>query len=217
MPVMPAFANQKIEFTDILYIPYYVGEQVKLLRQRYFGNVVFIHINKTGGRSIEKSLNLPFEHKTALEKIDEMGKQRWERVYKFTSVRNPWDKVISHFNYRVETNQTNLRTKPIKFKEWVKLTYGNKAPLYYDIPKMFMPQLDWITDHEGKILVDFICRFENLNNDFSVLCEKLGRNATLPHINSSKHGNYREYYDDDTIEIIAKSFSRDIEKFVYKF
>lgn len=78
MPVMPAFANQKIEFTDILYIPYYVGEQVKILRQRYFGNVVFIHIHKTGGRSIEKSLNLPFEHKTALEKIDEMGKQRWD-------------------------------------------------------------------------------------------------------------------------------------------
>lgn len=217
MPVMPAFANQKIEFTDILHIPYYVGKQVKLLRQRYFGNVVFIHINKTGGRSIEKSLNLPFEHKTALEKIDEMGKQRWERVYKFTSVRNPWDKVISHFHYRVETNQTNLRTKPIKFKEWVKLTYGDKDSFYYDIPKMFMPQLDWITDHEGKILVDFICRFENLNNDFSVVCENLGKNATLPHINSSKHGNYREYYDDDTIEIIAKSFSRDIEKFGYKF
>lgn len=214
---MPTFPNQKIEFTDIVYIPRCVGELVRLSYQRYFGNVVFIHINKTGGRSIEKALNLPFQHKTALEKIGEIGQQRWDQVYKFTSVRNPWDKVISHFRYRVETNWIDLKTKPIKFKEWVKLAYEDKDPFYYDIPKMFMPQLDWITDHKGKILVDFICRFENLDDDFSFVCEKLGKNVALPHINSSKHGNYREYYDDDTIEIIAKSFSRDIEKFGYKF
>ncbi|WP_013322737.1 sulfotransferase family 2 domain-containing protein [Gloeothece verrucosa] len=206
-----------IELTDIIYIPYYVDQRAKLLRQRYIDNFVFIHINKTGGRSIEKALNLAFQHKTALEKIDEIGQHKWDKVYKFTTVRNPWDKVVSHFHYRVETNQTNLRAKPIKFKEWVKLAYGYKDSFYYDSPKMFMPQLDWITDHEGKILVDFICRFENLSQDFGAVCKKIGKNVTLPHINSSKHGNYREYYDDDTIEIIAKWFSKDIDNFGYRF
>jgi hypothetical protein len=35
--------------------------------------------------------------------------------------------------------------------------------------------LSWIRlqYHEGRISVDFICRFENINNDFSVVCENL--------------------------------------------
>jgi len=34
---------------------------------------LFIHINKTGGSSIEQALKIPQEHATAAEKIAELG------------------------------------------------------------------------------------------------------------------------------------------------
>jgi len=178
---------------------------------------IFIHINKTGGSSVEKALNIPLEHKTALEKIEEVGWDSWNQKLTFTIVRNPWDKVVSHYHYRVKTNQTNLGDKHIEFKEWVKRTYGSKDDFYYDNPKMFMPQIDWIVNKNGSILVDEIVHFENLNGEFGMVQKKLGINKPLPHVKKSNRGNYRDYYDTVTIEIVRKWFERDIEAFNYQF
>ena len=187
------------------------------MKHRHLDRFVFVHINKTGGSSVEKALKIPFEHKTALEIIEEIGRKNWDRKLTFTVIRNPWDKVVSHYHYRVKTNQTNLRDNPIEFKEWVERTYGNQDVHYYDDPKMFMPQMNWITDKNGNILVDEIIHFENLDDEFNEVLEKLGKNTTLPHVKSSNRGNYREYFDEETIEIVRSWFERDIERFGYQF
>jgi len=184
---------------------------------QHIDNFIFIHINKTGGSSIEKALGLSLEHKTALEKIEEIGYKKWKNCFSFTVVRNPWDKVVSHYHHRVQTNQTDLGVRPVKFKDWVKLTYRDKDSFYYDKPKMFMPQTDWITDHDGQILVDYICRFENISHDFSYVCGILGKTVSLPHIKASKRDHYTVYYDKETIEIIASWFREDIKRFGYEY
>ena len=183
----------------------------------FFADFVFIHINKTGGSSIEKALKLPFEHKTALETIDHLGWERWNKRFSFTVIRNPFDKVLSHYTYRVETNQTELGNRTISFRDWVRLTYGEQDATYYDKPKFFMPQHDWISDESGNILVDKIYRFESLNDDFRRICENLGRTATLPHVKASKRGDYRDYYDTDTIDIISDWFKKDLDCFNYSY
>lgn len=190
---------------------------MRSMKHRHLDRFVFVHINKTGGSSVEKALKIPFEHKTALEIIEEIGRKNWDRKLTFTVIRNPWDKVVSHYHYRVKTNQTNLRDNPIEFKEWVERTYGNQDVHYYDDPKMFMPQMNWITDKNGNILVDEIIHFENLDDEFNEVLEKLGKNTTLPHVKSSNRGNYREYFDEETIEIVRSWFERDIERFGYQF
>jgi hypothetical protein len=178
---------------------------------------MYIHINKTGGSSIEKALNIPFSHETALEKIDLLGRLKWGSLYTFAFVRNPWDKVVSHYRYRIKTNQTNLGINTIDFKRWVSLSHREKNHLYYDNPKMFMPQMEWISDRHGEISVDFVGRFENLNEDFQYICAEIGRKAILPHIKSSKHRHYQDYYDNPTKDIVAEWFQKDIQKFNYQF
>lgn len=191
--------------------------QKRIWRHKYFDTFMFIHINKTGGTSIVKALDLPGEHRTALEKIQELGRKRWDNCFSFAVIRNPWDKVVSHYAYRVQTNQTGLGAKDLEFKDWVRAAYGDRDPAYYDRPKMFQSQTDWCVDETGTIVVNHFCRFENLNADFAEVCQKIGKNVELPHLKSSKRGNYREYYDDQTRDIIADRFAKDLENFKYEF
>ena len=189
------------------------------MSHRNLEKFIFIHINKTGGTSITMALNLPNKHKTALEIIDKIGRRNWNNIFTFTVVRNPWDKVVSHYHYRVQTNQTSLGENPISFKEWVQRTYGEQDSLYYDKPKMFMPQVNWISDKSGNIIVNRIMHFENIDEEFTELSKilNINKDVALPHVKSSKRGHYRDYYDENSIQIVQNWFMRDIEEFGYKF
>ena len=181
------------------------------------GRYVFIHINKTGGTSVERALHLRSERKTALEKLAEMGQARFERAFKFAFVRNPWDKVVSHYHYRLRTNRTGLADEGIGFHEWVRRAYGECDPRYHDEPKMFMPQVLWVGDADGRCIIDFVGRFETLPEDFAEVCRRIGVNATLPHVKTTSHAHYRESYDAATRAIIAERFASDIEAYGYRF
>ena len=193
-------------------------ERLAGLRARYYLNYAFVHINKTGGSSIERALGLPFQHKTALELRAELGASRWERRFTFTVVRNPWDRAVSHFYYRVMTNQTGLGDNPIDFSEWIERVYVDQDPKYYDQPRMFMPQVDWLADEKGRLLVKLVGRYESLERDFTQICKHIGRvQATLPRLKASTRPHYREAYNDRAAEVVARWFAKDIAAFDYAF
>lgn len=186
-------------------------------REKYLRPYVFIHINKTGGSSVEAALKLPFEHKTALEKKVELGPALWRRKYKFSFVRNPWDKVVSHYHYRVQTNQTGLGEGSLSFGDWVRAAYRDRDPRLYDKPRMFMPQWQWISDEEARSMVDFVGRFETLSDDFNTLCRNLGVRAHLPHLKASTREGYAAYYEPETRAIVGEVFQEDVRHFGYEF
>lgn len=179
---------------------------------------IFVHINKTAGSSIEEALGLRFRHRTARQIIGEIGLEKWRNCFTFAVVRNPWDKVLSHYSYRVQTDQTGMGDGCVGFSEWVREAYGKRNPRFYDKPMMFMPQADWISDVEGRILVNFVAHFENLQADFDNVCARIGRDPVmLPHRKQSRHGDYRGYYDAESRGIVADWFRRDLEQFEYDF
>lgn len=187
------------------------------LRTTHTSKVAFVHINKTGGSSIEAALGLAFRHKTALELRSEMGERRWTSSYCFTVVRNPWDKVVSQYHHRKNTNHLAKSQVVPSFNRWVLLTYGEQDPAFYNNPKMFMPQTDWICDQQGTVLVDFIGRFETLERDFATVCAATGRTAQLPHLKRSPRSDFRPLYDDQTADVIAHWFAADTASFGYRF
>jgi hypothetical protein len=84
------------------------------------------------------------------------------------------------------------------------------------------PQSDFVRDKNGKVLVDFIGRFENLQSDFDRVCPEIGLPPTaLPHVNKSKvirkYKGYQDYYDKESKEFIAELYKSDIELFGYEF
>lgn len=196
---------------------YRLRDRLARLRTKFLLDIIFVHINKTGGSSIETALGLPFQHRTALEFREYLGRERFNRRFSFAFVRNPWSKVVSHYAYRVQTNQTGLAARHLDFNEWVRLAYGERHRDYYDQPKMFMVQSDWICDQAGNIIVDFVGRFERLQEDFAEVCRLVGRTASLPHLKKSTTTDYRKLYVPDTMDIVAQRFAADIERFGYVF
>lgn len=197
---------------------------VKKKRSTYLDSFIFIHINKTGGSSIEKALNLPFEHKTALQKINEIGEKRFKAKFSFAVIRNPFDRLVSQYFYRLQKNQAlppekkkPLGIKPIEFKEWVRETHVEYNSFYRHNPSMFQPQYVWITNKDGEVVIDFICRFENLSHEIDQVSKIIGRDINLPHLKKSKRKDYREYYDSETIEIVNSYYEKDLEMFGYQF
>ncbi len=189
------------------------------LRKGKHKEFIFIHIPKTAGTSMTKIFGEAFQkHNTAKEVIEIIGKKKWNNAYKFTVVRNPWDKVFSWYKFRVKLNQSKMATNPISFKDWVACTYGEpKDKYYYYRAKNFMPQLDWLKNDEDIIDMDNIIRFENLQEDFKIVAKELGINSVLPHINKTKETYYRDYYDEETKKIIKEWFHEDIKTFGYKY
>jgi len=177
----------------------------------------FIHINKTGGTSIVGALGIgPKVHLTAIELKALMGDD-WQESFKFAIVRNPWDKVLSHYTYRVKTGRTGIDGDRIPFSDWVARAYGDKDPRYYDNPKMFLPQSEWIKDESGKIVTDFIGRFERLKQDFREISRHVRRKKKLPHANRTDHRHYSSYYDEASMRIVENWFQEDIQRFGYYF
>lgn len=189
------------------------------LREGKNGTFIFIHINKTGGTSVANAIGLPMKsHLQVKEVLSIIGNEKFKNAFVFSIVRNPWDKVVSQYKYKVKTNQMNMGDNHISFKEWVKCTYGNdKNPYYYNTPKMFATHSEWLKDNNGKIRVDKILRFKSLNEDYKEVADILGIQNELPHLNATKKEPYTKYYDSKTAEIVRNWFKEDIERFNFKF
>jgi hypothetical protein len=66
--------------------------------------------------------------------------------------------------------------------------------------------------------MDFMGKFENLQEDFNFVCDSLGINRQeLPIKNKSNRKHYIEYYDDETRETVGAHYAEDIERFGYQF
>ena len=185
---------------------------------------IFTHIPKTGGSSVHSSLNDYFEPNQWMHSLLQKDLKKCSNDYfKFAFVRNPWDLVVSMYHYVwysevMEWWRTGHRSRPWTFNRWVKSRHfrrprGWKKNRCYD-----GDQLCWVTSCDGQLIADFIGRFENLQEDFNIVCDKIGiPQKQLPHDNSTKHKHYTEYYDDETKQIVAKKYAKDIEYFGYKF
>jgi len=80
-----------------------------------------------------------------------------------------------------------------------------------------LSQHEFIVNHEGDLIVDFLGRFETLDQDFDVVRQRIRTPVELPHLLRSPRGHYRDYYSSDLADIVGERYAEDIARFGYAF
>lgn len=136
--------------------------------------------------------------------------------FKFAFVRNPWDRLLSGYFFRIQCLQSK-ETASVSFRDWVINSKTREGHSFLNTGELYKTQLSYITFNKTK-MVDFIGRYENLEQDWDFVCDQLQiKKQKLPHKNRSLHLSYINYYDEDTINLVGEHFKEDVENFGYKF
>lgn len=184
---------------------------------------IFVHITKSAGTSVALSLfgALPY-HYTASQYRVIFGRNDFNRFFKFTFVRNPWDRLYSAYSYLKnggwddndrrwsDENLGHITSFEQFVMEWLTVER-------LESHKHFWPQSWFIKDAKGNILVDYVGYFETIDADFRLISERVNPQAKLAHTNASKRGSYRDIYGADTTRRVAELYHEDIESLGYDF
>jgi len=147
-----------------------------------------------------------YEHMPALRVRELIGEEIWNSYHKFCFERNPWEKVVSYYN-------------------WKKFGQGRELPSFRDyvLKKTHRLPLDARLYFDGETnMMDEVFDFKNFNDSFTSLCQRLGvpYDGKMPrektNITADKV-DYREYYDEETKEKVANEFRREIKLMGYVF
>ncbi|HXP92096.1 MAG TPA: sulfotransferase family 2 domain-containing protein [Candidatus Binatia bacterium] len=158
----------------------------------------------------------PIQHLQAFLLKPLIPPEIWDSYYKFSFVRNPWDFMVSTYFYVQQIIDLVKQSHPVVYE--IVLGKSFKEFLTEAWPKIKTDYKSFLTDDNGRVLLDYIGRHERLDDDYAFLCARLGiPHKALPHANVSEHENYRQYYDEETIEIVRRSFATEIEMFGYEF
>ena len=187
---------------------------------------IFVHIPKCAGVSISHSL-FGFNagtHKTIKEYLIAFNSKEFNEFYKFTIARNPWDRLLSAYRFLKlggrngfdkRWSETHLAKYP-DFRSFVLDGLSEGEILRW---QHFRPQSEFLVDGAGNARIDFIGRFETLDEDFQTIAKTLGKNVSLQVINKTagEKVKYKEAYDDDMKNRVAEVYQGDIELLNYQF
>ena len=186
---------------------------------------IFVHIPKAAGISVNKALfgNYGGSHHQLKDYQLIFSKKEFYEYYKFTFVRNPWDRLVSTYfflkNGGFHENDKNWfdenLSKYSNFEDFV-LHWLTNENIYKWIH--FIPQYEFITVN-NKVLVNDIYKLENINDSMNKISSKLNKRIELKHENRNPNRNvkYRDYYSPQTKAIVSSVYKKDIELFDYQF
>lgn len=150
----------------------------------------------------------------------------WKDYFKFAFVRNPYDYAVSLYCWLAINTSHDMYSyiNSITFLEFLKtLKNPELEPSGFQdgSARVFRrPLSDFVLDEDGNELLDFVGKWENLEREYSRICDKLfiPQRPSLPPTNiSPRDRDYRVYYDEEGKAIIEEVFKKDLEYFGYEF
>ena len=180
--------------------------------------------------------NSPEYSQAVLDKMNSLGDHhgfehaRWRDVHPsisrnntaFAVIRNPWDRVVSRYFFakkviEVEKKVSKQYADVSSFEAFLeeRHKWGNEDYMWHRAVSGWYHVFDHVSDDKGNVRCDII-RFENLNTDlcryFNLVEMSAARNVT-----AVNKGTYRDVYTDNTIQIVADWYKKDIEHWGYDF
>jgi len=144
-----------------------------------------------------------FNHMTAAQTRNRLPRDVWDGYFKFCFERNPWDKMVSLFHW-----ENRGKDVPRTFQQFI-----DEGQLKSDLA---------IYTLGGNLAVDFVGRYESLQDDLNTVARKLGIDAdlALPRAKGEHRKDprpYRDVYNEEQQARVGDFFAREIELFSYEF
>lgn len=197
---------------------------------------ILIKSKKTAGSSIQSYLepyckdgivetHFPGSHRTAESTKKKVGDEIWNSYLKICPMRNPWDKMVSWYFWRGRKRSVFVLIKRIlqgkhpqnqayrlSFKGYLKFL-KTKGKLNIDLHNIYV---------DGEFPEYFYIRYEHLHDDMKALCDRLDIPYDPEKMPQKKVGyrdekGYQQHYDEESRQLVAEAYSREIEKFNYTF
>ena len=190
----------------------------------YSHRAIFIHVPRTAGTSIAFASGAPKPH-IPVSRFAAFDPSLYNKLFKFAFVRNPWDRLLSSFAHiRTAAYDSEWRTHNsvlTRFKDFESFVLALEDPKFRRRLLGFVhfrPQLDWITlPRSTEICVDFLGRFENLEENYGTVARCLNFDKELPHLNESGHRSYSDCYSSKMRQIVEDTYGLDIRALGYQF
>lgn len=200
-------------------------------------NFIFFHLYKCGGNSIRQVLPPGTEWQgvhclprdVEIHFKNHAKEDKFKEMFKFTFVRNPFDFLLSTFYYAT-IFKNHFMHKDIKgmdmeqfAKYYLMVIEEHKAPGVRPFGSNKVTGLyQYISDDEGKELVDFVGKLENITQDMKYVFEKIGlppSSKPMPIKNKTvtKEAHYRTHYSVAARKFVEKHFEKDLNYFKYEF
>ena len=134
-----------------------------------------------------------------------VGAKIWNSYFKFAFERNPWDREVSWYSHQLSQG---------RFK-------GTFREHLQRLPAHTVGNFE-IYSCKGKVAVDFLGRYENLEADLASVMQQIGVETRLQlgQLNSNHRDrsiSYRDWYDEESREHIRRTYAIEIELLNYSF
>jgi hypothetical protein len=207
----------------------------------YEKQFLFLHIPKTGGTSIRSALRPyrnPLERKLYVRILRRIPLTKtkylyhnfdayphwpmlkakailpptvFSRLYKFTFVRHPVSWQLSVFKHILRHEHMGEYSKGFEpvfkhphFEDYIR----------WRIDMGPVPQITQMLDENGRLLIDYVGRYERLEQDFNAVCNTINVSCNLEHLNRSPQDQSVEV-SEKAVELIAGAYKVDFEAFGY--
>ncbi len=147
-----------------------------------------------------------YEHMPASRVRDYVGEEVWRSYFKFAFDRNPWDRQVSWYLYK--TKSKSIRPSFERFMQDRRRAFVTNYAIY---------------TIDGELAVDFVGRYENLQDELAKALDLagVGRHLEVPRTNvtpdKDQARDYRNYYSDATRERVAEWYAPEIALLHYGF
>lgn len=185
---------------------------------------IFVHIPRTAGTNIERAIcgknwweiDKPTKHIFA-STAKELYKEYWDDYFKFSFVRDPWDRMISmttfekFYGCKIVNGKLNIDEYIRKYNR-LEIDSRSKS-----ISDNIVNKYDSIYSNILNEELDFIGRFENIEEDFEYVKSMIGLTKPLPHgrKKSAKRKKYMGYYTEEVYNKVYELYEKDIIKYNY--
>jgi len=225
--------------TIFVHIPKTAGTSIELALGLH-GDKTFIGVNRYWDQQGQKE-NLfggKYQHLTIREIKKILPSNVYSNFFRFTFTRNPWDRLVSHLAWKdgkwakqeplskdyfeqnlfhfYERYQWNKRLIQ-RMRRWYKASSIYQGNLALWEHQHLTPQYCYTHNWLGKTELNYIGKFEKLEENWKIVCRHLKSDLPLKRRMVSTHEDYRTYYSKRTKRIVEEIYQKDIRMFSYEF